>query len=80
MTNKELIELAREHATYDIPETTSILLESLACRLELALADLNVFNRCHTCDITDKAICKACINHADKPAWHWRYTRGKYNE
>ena len=31
---KELIELAREHATYDIPEGTCILLERLANALE----------------------------------------------
>lgn len=77
MTNKELIALAREYTTCDIPVGISIVLEELACRLELALDDLRVSNRCDTCDIVDKAICKACINYADKPAWHWRYTRGK---
>ena len=39
MTNKELIELAREHATYDLPYGTIMLLNDLADALELVEAE-----------------------------------------
>ena len=39
MTNRELIELAREHATYDLPYSTIMLLNDLADALELVEAE-----------------------------------------
>ena len=39
MTNRELIALAREHATYDIPYSTTQLLNDLADALELIEAE-----------------------------------------
>ena len=39
MTNKKLIALAREHATYDIPYSTIQLLNDLADALELVEAE-----------------------------------------
>ena len=80
MTNKELIVLAKEYATYDIPYSVEILLKEMAYKL--AVAEEDIEHSCRTCwyrynDEMYGDVCMKCCTDWNtlegKTNWKWRY-------
>jgi len=67
----ELVALAEEHATYDIPSTTQMLLKELA--FVATLGNVDAARQCCTCKYCDcnkrTSPCSIC---SDSNRWVWR--------